>query len=142
MEWGLALLAALLASGLGFAGGQLALISDRRRKGVAAEPPHADFALEHVDGQTWSLVNVGKGTASLVSVVPFTEGIESWPPRSVPGRVETVASEVLPVLAPGSSMSIWFSRYDQGARAIVSWTSEDNVRMGPVVLEVPEPTVR
>lgn len=36
-------------------------------------------------------------------------------------------------------MSVWFSRHDRGQRAIVSWTSADDVRRGPVVLEVPAP---
>ena len=142
MEWGLVLLAAVLASGLGFAGGQLALLSHQRRRGEQGTAARADFVLEHVDGQTWSLVNTGRATAGLVSVVPFVEGIETWPPRPVPGRVETVASEVLPTLAPGESMSVWLSRYDRGARVIVGWTSEADVRMGPVVLEVPAPQGR
>jgi hypothetical protein len=139
VEWGLVLLAAVLASGLGFAGGQLAVLTDRRRRSGAVEPAVARFELEHVDGQTWALRNTGDAGAALVSVVPFVEGIETWPPRPVPGRVETVASDVLPTLSPGSSMSVWFSRWDRGARAMVSWTSDDNVRMGPVVLEVPAP---
>jgi hypothetical protein len=36
-------------------------------------------------------------------------------------------------------MSVWFSRYDRGQRVLVSWTSESNVRMGPVLLELPAP---
>ena len=142
MEWGLVLLTAVLASGLGFAGGQLAVLTHRRRGGEEEPAARADFVLEHVDGQTWSLVNTGRASAALVSVVPFVEGIETWPPRPVPGRVETVASEVLPTLAPGESMSVWFSRYDRGARVIVGWTSADDVRMGPVVLTVPAPENR
>ncbi|SEQ42785.1 hypothetical protein [Microlunatus flavus] len=139
MEWGLVLLVAVLASGLGFAGGQLAVVTDRRRRHAEARVPDAAFALEHVEDQTWSLVNVGRGNGGLVSVVPFTEGIETWPPRALPGQVESVVSEVLPTLAPGQSMSVWLSRYDRGQRVIVSWTSEDNVRRGPVTLELPDP---
>lgn len=139
MEWGLLLLVAVLASGLGFAGGRLAVVQDRHRRGAGDADGGAAFRLDHQEDHTWSLVNVGRGTASLVHLLPFTEGIESWPPRPVPGQVETVASDVLPTLAPGASMSVWFSRYDRGQRVIVSWTSTDEVRRGPVVIEVPAP---
>ena len=143
MEWGLVLLVAVLASGLGFAGGHLAVVSDRRRRRPAAvepvEPADAAFSLEHQEDQTWSLVNVGRGRAALVSVLPFSEGIENWPPRLVDGHVETVSSEILPTLGPGQSMSVWFSRFEPGQRVMVSWTSEDNVRRGPVLLDLPAP---
>ena len=139
MEWGLLLLVAVLASGLGFAGGQLAVANDRRRRAAGGGGAEAAFRLDHQEDHTWSLVNVGQGPASLVRLLPFAEGIESWPPRPVPGQVETVASDVLPTLEPGESMSVWFSRHDRGQRVIVSWTAADNVRRGPVVLEVPTP---
>ena len=139
MEWGLLLLVAVLASGLGVAGGQLAVANDRRRRAAGGGGAEAAFRLDHQEDHTWSLVNVGQGPASLVRLLPFAEGIESWPPRPVPGQVETVASEVLPTLAPGQSMSVWLSRYDRGQRVIVSWTSAENVRRGGVVLDVPAP---
>lgn len=139
MEWGLVLLVAVLASGLGYAGGHLAVVSERRRRPGGTEPPDAAFSLEHQEDHTWSLVNVGKGAGALVSVLPFSEGIDSWPPRLAPGQVETVSSEVLPTLEPGQSMSVWFSRFDPGQRVMVSWTSQDNVRRGPVVLDLPAP---
>lgn len=102
MEWGLLLLVAVLASGLGFVGGQLAVANDRRRRGAGGGAAEAAFRLDHQEDHTWSLVNVGQGPAALVRLLPFVEGIESWPPRPVPGQVETVASDVLPTLAPGS----------------------------------------
>ena len=139
MEWGLVLLVAVLASGFGFAGGHLAVVSDRRRRTPTVDAPHAAFALEHQEDNTWSLVNIGKGHGALVSVVPFSEGIENWPPRLVDGHVESVSSEILPTLGPGQSMSVWFSRFEPGQQVIVSWTSEDNVRRGPVLLDLPAP---
>ena len=139
MDWGLLLLVAVLASGLGFVGGRVAVATDRRRRPEDAGGVEAAFRLDHQEDHTWSLVNVGQGPASLVRLLPLTEGIESWPPRPVPGHVETVASDVLPTLAPGASMSVWFSRFDRGQRVIVSWTSAENVRRGPVVLDLPAP---
>ena len=130
---------AVLAAGLGYVGGQVALLRDRRRQEVVLAPPAAEaaFRLEHLDGQTWSLVNVGGAPGALVQLVPFVDGLEQWPPAAVDGQVATAMSELLPTLAPGDAMSVWFSRYDAGQEAIVSWTAESNVRMGPVVLAVP-----
>ena len=142
MEWGIYLVGAVLAAGLGYAGGQVALLRDRRRQeGVPGAPPQdAAFRLEHLDGQTWSLVNVGRAPGALVQLVPFVDGLEQWPPAASAGQVSTATSELLPTLAPGEAMSVWFSRHDAGQQAIVSWTAENNVRMGPVVLAVPPPT--
>ncbi|GAA3552826.1 hypothetical protein GCM10022197_04850 [Microlunatus spumicola] len=141
MEWGIYLVGAVLSAGLGFAGGQLALLNDRRKRSAVPDEivTAAAFRLEHLDGQTWSLLNVGDGTGSLVRLMPFVDGLEQWPPQKVAGQVETATSELLPTLAPGETMSVWFSRYDAGLQVIVSWTSEDNVSMGPVRLSVPQP---
>ena len=95
--------------------------------------------LEHLDGQTWSLVDVGGAPGALVQLVPFVDGLEQWPPAAMDGQVATATSELLPTLAPGDAMSVWFSRYDAGQEAIVSRTAESNVRMGPVVPTVPPP---
>lgn len=142
MEWGIYLVGAALAAGLGFAGGQLALLNDRRRRPVVPVEvaTAAAFRLEHLDGHTWSLLNVGDAAGSLVRLLPFVDGLEQWPPQPVAGQVETATSELLPTLAPGESMSVWFSRYDPGLQVIVSWTAEDNVQMGPVRLDVPPPS--
>jgi UPF0288 family protein (methanogenesis marker protein 3) len=67
------------------------------------------------------------------------DGLEQWPPHPVAGQLQTATSELLPTLGPNESMSVWFSRYEPGQRAIVSWTSEQDVRMGPVRLDVPPP---
>ncbi len=139
MEWGLLLLVVVLASSLGFVGGRLAVASERRQRPTETAVAEASFVLEHQEDHTWSLLNVGEGEATLVSLLPFAEGIESWPPRPVPGQVEAVSSDVLPNLGPGQSMSVWFSRYDRGQRVLVSWTATDNVRRGPVVMDVPAP---
>ena len=140
MEWGAQLLVLALAAGFGFVGGRLALLGHRRRRAEEDESPvEAEFRLEHLEEQTWALVNVGQGTAALVSVLPVADGLEHWPPRSGPDHVETVAAELLPTLRPGATTSLWFSRYDPGQRVIVSWTSERNVRMGPVMLDLPAP---
>ncbi|MBB3327153.1 hypothetical protein [Microlunatus antarcticus] len=141
MEWGFYLVGVVLAAGLGFAGGQVALLSDRRRRATEPESrtPEARFRLEHLDGLTWALVNVGDAPGSLVRVLPFVDGLEQWPPQPVAGQVETATSELLPTLAPHESMSVWFSRHDPGRQVIVSWTAENNVRMGPVRLDVPTP---
>ena len=141
MEWGIYLVGAVLAAGLGYVGGQVALLRDRRRQEEVpvAPPAEAAFRLEHLDGQTWSLVNVGRAPGALVRLVPFVDGLEQWPPAAADGQVATAMSELLPTLAPGDAMSVWFSRHDVGQQAIVSWTAENNVRMGPVVLTVPPP---
>ena len=141
MDWAIYLLGALVAVGLGYAGGQWAVRTDRRRRATAApdDPTEAAFRLDHRDGMTWELVNVGQGPGSLVNLVPLQDGIENWPPKAVPGQVETVVSALMPTLEPGDSMSVWFSRYDDRQQVIVSWTSPTNVRMGPVVLDVPTP---
>ena len=140
MEWGFYLVSAVLAAGLGYAGGQVALLQDRRRAAVPRVPPAGtEFRLEHLDGLTWSLVNVGGTTGALVSLVPFSDGLEQWPPQALVGQVETVTSELLPTLDPGESMGVWFSHHDVGQQVLVSWTSGDNVRMGPVRLDVPSP---
>ena len=141
MEWGIQVVTAVLAAGLGFVGGQLALVTDRRRRSSRSEKAAAAaaFELEHLDGSTWVLVNVGEAQASLVRLVPLVDGIEQWPPKAVAGSVETATSELLPTLRPGESMSVWLSRYDHEQQMIVSWTAEDNVRMGPVRLTVPPP---
>ena len=142
MEWGISVVVVvLLAAVLGFVGGQVALLTDRRRRRVALEKPRGEaaFRLEHVDGLTWSLVNVGGSAGSLVSLLPFVDGLEQWPPKTVSGQVESATSELLPTLGPGGSMGVWLSRFDAGQRVIVSWTSESNVRMGPVRLDVPTP---
>lgn len=141
MEWGLYLVGAVLAAGLGYVGGQAALLRDRRRQEAVLVPPAGDaaFRLEHQDGQTWSLVNVGQASGALVQLVPFVDGLEQWPPPAADGQVATAMSKLLPTLGPGDAMSVWFSRYEAGQQAIVSWTAENNVRMGPVVLTVPPP---
>lgn len=141
MEWGIYLVGAVLSAGLGFAGGQLALLNDRRKRAAVEEDvvTTAAFRLEHLDGQTWSLLNVGGATGSLVRLMPFVDGLEQWPPQQLAGQVETATSALLPTLAPGESMSVWFSRVDAGLQVLVSWTSEDNVRMGPVRLGVAPP---
>ncbi|HEY0238421.1 MAG TPA: hypothetical protein VGC37_07245 [Friedmanniella sp.] len=142
MEWVIYyLLGAVLSGCLGFVGGQVALLSDRRRRRVAPVLPSAvtEFRLEHLDGLTWSLVNVGGAPGALVRLLPFGDGLEQWPPQAVPGQLETATSKLLPTLHPGDSMSVWLSRYDAGQKVIVSWTSDENVRMGPVKLDVPPP---
>ena len=141
MEWGIGLAALVLAAAVGFAGGYVALLTDRRRRPADpdAPPAQSEFRLEHVDGLTWSLVNVGGAPGALVSLLPFTDGLEQWPPHSATGQIETATSELLPTLGPGESMSVWLSRYDVGQQVIVSWTSDGNVRMGPVRLDVPPP---
>ena len=72
MEWGIYLVGAVLAAGLGYVGGQVALLRDRRRQEEVpvAPPAEAAFRLEHLDGQTWSLVNVGRAPGALVRLVP------------------------------------------------------------------------
>lgn len=141
MDWGFYLLVAVLSTGLGFVGGHVALASDRRRRRPdATDPPDAAaFALEHADGLTWSLLNVGSAPGSLVRVLPLADGVDQWPPQPGPGHLETATSELLPTLAPGDSMSLWLSRFEEGQRVLVSWTSTGNVRMGPVAIEVPAP---
>jgi hypothetical protein len=139
--WGFFLLVVVvLAAGLGYAGGRVALRTGRRPAVVEPPPPRrASFRLEHVDGMTWTLTNVGDAPGVLVRVLPFVDGLEQWPPQPVAGQLETATSELLPTLGPNGSMSVWFSRYDPGQRVIVSWTTEDEVRMGPVRLDVPPP---
>jgi hypothetical protein len=141
VDWGIYLLVAVLSTGLGYAGGLAALTRDRRRRdeGPVATPPDAAFRLEHVEGLTWSLVNVGQATGALVSVLPLDDGLEHWPPQPSPDQVQTATSKLLPTLAPGASVSVWLSHHDPDQRLIVSWTSESNVRMGPVTLTVPPP---
>lgn len=139
MEWGALLLVAVLATGFGFVGGRAALLGDGGRRPEEKPCADASFRIEHLEEQTWALVNEGPGRAFLVSVMPFSDGLEHWPPEPSPGNVRTVASELMPTLDPGQSMSVWFSRYDRGQRVLVSWTSEGNVRMGPVMLDLPAP---
>lgn len=141
MDWVVSLVGVVLAAGVGFFGGRVALLSDRRRQAAVPEEPspEARFRLEHLDGLTWALVNVGDAPGLLVRVLPFVDGLEQWPPQGVAGQVETATSELLPTLAPRDSMSVWLSRYDPGRQVIVSWTAENNVRMGPVRLDVPPP---
>lgn len=141
MEWGIYLAGAVLAAGLGYVGGYGALLTDRRRQRAEhdASGAEAEFRLEHVEGLTWSLVNAGVARGELVSVLPFTDGLDQWPPPVVAGQLETATSQLLPTLEPGESMSVWLSRYDAGQQVIVSWTSAGNVRMGPVRLDVPTP---
>jgi hypothetical protein len=140
VAWGMWLLVvAVLAAGLGYAGGHLALRTARGRPVVGPERGRASFRLEHVEGSTWSLVNVGDAPAGLVRLLPFVDGLEQWPPHPVAGQLQTATSELLPTLRPNESVSVWFSRYDTGQRAIVSWTSSDDVGMGPVRLDVPPP---
>ncbi len=141
MEWGIYLLVvAVLATGLGYVGGQVALRTERRRRMVVPDrPARASFRLEHVDGLTWALVNVGDAPGGLVRLLPFVDGLEQWPPQPLAGQLETATSELLPTIRPNESMSVWFSRYDPGQQAIVSWTAENDVRMGPVRLDVPPP---
>ena len=69
----------------------------------------------------------------------MADGLDQWPPQPVAGQVETATSELLPTLEPGGSMSVWCSRYDAGQQLIVGWTAANNVRMGPVRLDVPPP---
>ena len=142
MEWGIYLVGAVLSAALGYVGGQLALLRDRRRQDAVPTAPtagSASFRLEHLDGQTWSLVNTGDAPAALVRLAPLVDGLERWPPTATAGEVATAMSELLPTLAPGDAMAVWFSRHDPGQRAIVSWTAANDVRMGPVVLTVPPP---
>ena len=142
MEWGFYVLGAAVAAGLGYVGGHVALLTGRSRPEPALDPPvpAAAFRLEHRDGHTWTLVNVGDAPGVLVRLVPLVDGLEQWPPPVAgSGQVETAMSELLPTLAPGEAMSVWFSRYDPGQEAIVSWTAESNVQMGPVRLSLPPP---
>jgi hypothetical protein len=143
VEWGIYLVVvvvAVLAAGLGYAGGHVALRTERRRRPVAEAPPiGASFRLEHREASTWSVVNVGDRAGSHVTVLPFVDGLEQWPPQAVPGQVQTATSELLPTLRPKDAMSVWFSHYDVGLQVLVSWTTEDDVRMGPVRLSVPPP---
>jgi hypothetical protein len=141
VEWWVGLLVgALVSAVLGYAGGNAALRSDRRRQvGEAPSRSRAEFRLEHVDGQTWKLVNVGDAPAGLVRLLPLVDGLERWPPRAAADPLETATSALLPTLRPQESLSVWFSRYDTGQEAIVSWTSEQGVGMGPVRLDVPPP---
>ena len=141
MEWGTYLVVvAVLAAGLGYAGGHAALRTERRRRPVAEAPPvGASFRLEHQDGLTWSLINVGDAPGAVVRVLPFVDGLEQWPPQAFAGQVQTATSKLLPTLSPKDAMSVWFSHYDVGLQVLVSWTTEDDVRMGPVRLAVPPP---
>jgi hypothetical protein len=141
VEWGICVAGAVLAAGLGYVGGYGAVLTDRRRRPAEPDGPPAqsEFRLEHVDGLTWLLVNVGSAAGTLVSLLPFADGLEQWPPHPVAGRIESATSELLPTLRPGESMSVWLSRYDTGQQVVVSWTSDGNVRMGPVRLDVPPP---
>lgn len=140
MSWGFCLLVGVLAAVLGYAGGVTAWVQHRRRHdGPSDAVGEASFVLEHVDGQTWSLRNVGDAAAHVVSVVPLADGVEHWPPQPAPGAPSTATSERLPTLAPGASLSLWLSRFDRGQQVLVGWTSDANVRMGPVTLDVPVP---
>jgi len=105
LEWGILLVGVVLSAGLGSAGGQVALLNDRRKRPAVPEDVAtvAAFRLEHLDGQTWSLLDVGDAAGSLVRLLPFVD------------------------------------RVDAGLQVLVSWTSEDNVRRGPVRLGVPPP---
>ena len=140
MSWVLCAVLAVLAAVLGYLGGVVAVRRDRHRREVtAAAPRQAAFAMEHIDGQTWSVTNTGNAPAMVVHLVPLSDGVEHWPPQPAPDAPATATSERLPTLEPGGSLSIWLSRHEPGQQVLVSWTSEANVRMGPVTLDVPAP---
>jgi hypothetical protein len=124
---------------VGFAGGWLgSWVRSSRRASTPAPAERPRFELEHVDGQTWSLRNAGAGVARLVGIAPLVDGLEHQEP-SPPPHPELVLTEVLPTLGPGAAVGFWNSRYERGQRVAIAWTSEADVRMGPVVLEVPGP---
>lgn len=123
MEWIWEVSKLLLATGLGFAGGQGAVLLERRRKAADAEASKtADFEVKWEAGDTWSIKNVG--TAAATQLEFGTEAFQlvqaTFPTELAVGQVDTFMG-----IRRGSS------------QLVISWTSHRSQSMGPIKRFVP-----
>lgn len=114
----------VLAAGLGFAGGQAAVILDRRRKAKDVEAgKQADWQISHLKAATYELKNVG--TAHAGSVVIEAEN----------GRI--VRNIPKTEFGPGESAGFVFARRGHSPQLMIVWTDHNGKLRGPIDRLVP-----
>ncbi|MBT2538679.1 hypothetical protein [Arthrobacter sp. ISL-69] len=123
MEWIWEVSKLLLAAGLGFGGGQGAVLLERRRKAADVEAAKtADFEVKWEAGDTWSIKNVG--TAAATKLEFDTEAFQlvqaTFPTELEVGQVDTFMG-----IRRGSS------------QLVISWVSHRGESKGPVKRFVP-----
>lgn len=114
----------VLAAGLGFSGGQAAVLLDRRRKKKdELASLEADWEVVHSQGALYELKNVGSASADKITVE--AEG----------GRV---VRELSPTsLERGGSAAFMFTRGNHSPQLKIRWQDHNGVSQGPVSRLVP-----
>jgi hypothetical protein len=115
----------VLAAGLGFGGGQAAVLLDRRRKKKdELASLKADWEVVHTQGAIYELKNVGSASADRITVE--AEG----------GRVLRDLSPTS--LERGGSAAFMFARGNHHSPQLkISWQDHNGVSQGPVSRLVP-----
>jgi hypothetical protein len=113
----------VLAAGLGFAGGQGAVLLDRKRKAADAEASKtADFEIHWEAGDTWSIKNVGNAPA-----VDLAYELEAFQPAqsSFPSSLGVNEKGTFMGMRRGSS------------QLLITWTTHRGESMGPIKRFIP-----
>ncbi|QHK19394.1 hypothetical protein GU243_06150 [Pseudarthrobacter psychrotolerans] len=113
----------VLATGLGFAGGQGAVLLDRKRKAADAEASKtADFEVKWEAGDTWSIKNVGNAPAA-----DLAYELEEFQPAQSNFPASLAVDE------KGTFMGI-----RRGSpQLVITWTSHRGESLGPIKRFIP-----
>lgn len=113
----------LLAAGLGFGGGQGAVLLDRKRKAADSEASKAaEFEVQWEAGDTWSIKNVG--TASATDIQFELEAFQ-------------LAQSTLPTSLDVEETGTFMGIRRGSPQLLISWTSHRGEACGPVRRFVP-----
>lgn len=113
----------LLAAGLGFGGGQGAVLLDRRRKAADAEASKAaEFEVRWESGDMWSIKNVGNAPARDLEIE-----LEAF----------QLAQSALPTSLDVGETETFMGIRRGSPQLLISWTSHRGEPCGPVRRFVP-----
>lgn len=123
MEWIWEIGKLMLAASLGFAGGQGAVLLDRKRKAADAEASKsADFEVQWESGDTWSIRNTGTAAAKDLKIE--TEAFQ-LAQSAFPDSLEAREVDTFMGIRRGSS------------QLVIAWTSHRGEPQGPIKRFIP-----